>query len=137
MVDQGASREQFSRTNPGYAVFQHYANSNRWAEATLKRLQSWKFTTAGGWSDYPALLQCRDTNVAFIPVLAVGMTAGAPWRDMWDTNLIARMHQIAGDQILPLRGDPRVLGYHSDNEMGRWNAALFRMTLEPTPTSAL
>ena len=136
VVNQGASREQFSSTNPGYAAFQHYENSNRWAEATLKRLKSWKFTTAGGWSDFPALQQCRDADVAFIPVLAVGMSCGVPWRDMWDTNIIAQMNQIARDQILPLRDDPRILGYYSDNEMGWWNATLFKITLEQAPTSA-
>ena len=134
-VNQGASRERFNSTNPGYAAFQHYQNSNRWAEATLHRLQSWNFTTVGGWSDYPALRECRDADVAFIPVLAVGMSCGVPWWDMWDTNIIARMHQIARDQILPLRGNPRVLGYYSDNEMGWWNATLFKMTLEQEPTS--
>lgn len=134
VVNQGASREQFSSRNPGYAAFQHYENSNRWAEATLKRLESWKFTTVGGWSDLPALQQCRDADVAFIPVLAVGMTCGVPWWDMWDTNIIARMHQVARDQILRLRDDPRVLGYYSDNEMGWWNATLFKMTLEQAPT---
>lgn len=135
VVNQGASRERFNPTNPSYAAFQHYENSNRWAEATLKRLKSWKFTTAGGWSDFRSLQQCRDADVAFMPVLAVGMTAGAPWLDMWDTNVIARMHQIARDQILPLRADPRVLGYYSDNEMGWWNATLFKMSLEQAPTS--
>ena len=134
-VNQGASREQFNSTNPGYAAFEHYQNSNRWAEATVKRLKSWKFTTVGGWSDYAALQQCRDADVAFIPVLAVGMSCGVPWRDMWDTNIIAQMNQIARDQILPLRNDPRVLGYYSDNEMGWWNAALFKITLEQPPTS--
>jgi len=73
--------------------------------------------------------------VAFIPVLAVGMTCGVPWLDMWDTNIIAQMHQIARDQILPLQNDPRVLGYYSDNEMGWWNATLFNMTLEQQATS--
>jgi hypothetical protein len=54
---------------------------------------------------------------------------------MWDTNIIARMHQIARDQILPLRDDPRALGYYSDNEMGWWNATLFKLTLEQASTS--
>lgn len=135
VVNPGASHEQFSSTNPGYAAFQHYENSNRWAEATLERLKSWKFTTAGGWSDFLALQQCRDADVAFTPVLHVGSAAGVPWWDMWDTNIIARMHQIARDQILPLRDDPCVLGYYSDNEMGWWNATLFKMALEQKPTS--
>lgn len=135
VVNEGATREHLNATNPGYAAFQHYENSNRWAEATLKRLKSWNFTTIGGWSDFGALRQCRDADVALIPVLAIGMTAGAPWLDMWDTNIIARMHQIARDQILPLRDDPRLLGYYSDNEMGWWNATLFKMTLEQPATS--
>jgi hypothetical protein len=135
VVNQGATRESFNLTNPGYAAFQHYGDSNRWARATLKRLQSWRFTTVGGWSDFATLRQCADADVAFIPVLAVGMTCGAPWRDMWDTNLIARMHQRAREQILPLRDDPRLLGYYSDNEMGWWNAMLFKMTLEQPQAS--
>lgn len=134
-VNQGFSPERFNPGNPGYAAFQHYQNSNLWAAATVNRLKSWGFTTAGGWSDYPALLQRPDTDIAFIPVLAVGMTCGAPWEDMWDTNLVARMYKVARDQILPLRNDPRVLGYYSDNEMGWWNGALFRMTLEQSPQS--
>jgi hypothetical protein len=134
-VSQGFSRDRFSPTNPGYAAFQHYADSNLWAEATIKRLESWGFTTVGGWSDYSALGQCHDSDMAFIPVLAIGMSCGAPWRDMWDTNVIAQMFQVARDQILPLHNDSRVLGYYSDNEMGWWNAALFNMTLEQPPTS--
>jgi len=134
-VNQGESSPQLNPTNPGYAAFQHYADSNRWAGVTLKRLKSWKFTTVGGWSDYAALKNNDDANAAFIPVLAVGMSCGVPWRDMWDTNIIAQMYKIARDQILPLRNDPRVLGYYSDNEMGWWNAALFKLTLEQPATS--
>jgi hypothetical protein len=134
-VNQGFSHQRFNPMNPGYAAFQHYENSNLWAGATIKRLESWGFTTAGGWSDYSALRQCHDTNIAFIPVLAIGMSCGAPWKDMWDTNVIASMYQVARDQILPLRDNPQVLGYYSDNEMGWWNAALFNMTLEQPPAS--
>jgi hypothetical protein len=135
VVNQGVSPDRFNPTNPAYAAFQHYEDSNQWAEATLKRLQSWRFTTVGGWSDFAALKQCHDANVAFIPVLAIGMSCGVPWLDMWDSNVIARMHQIARDQIVPLRDDPRLLGYYSDNEMGWWNSALFKLTLKQSATS--
>jgi hypothetical protein len=134
-VNQGFSRARLDSMNPGYAAFQHYENSNLWAEATLNRLSSWGFTTVGGWSDYPALRQYDDANVSFIPVLAVGMSCGAPWLDMWDTNLIAQMYQVARRQILPLHNDSRVLGYYSDNEMGWWNVTLFNMTLAQSPAS--
>jgi hypothetical protein len=135
VVNQGVSSNHFDPANPAYAAFQHYENSDQWAEVTLNRLQSWRFTTVGGWSDFSVLKQCRDVDVAFIPVLAVGMSCGVPWLDMWDTNVIARMHQVARDRILPLRNDPRLLGYYSDNEMGWWNSALIKLTLKQPATS--
>src|SRR5215813_1038120 len=45
VVSQGMTRQEFDRANPGYAAWQHYADSNAWAEATVKRLKSWGFTT--------------------------------------------------------------------------------------------
>src|SRR5262245_14360873 len=135
VVSQGASREDFNPTNPGYAAFRYYQSSNDWAADTLKRLTSWKFTTVGGWSDFRALKQYQNVNIAFTPVLHVGSTCGVPWWDMWDTNIIARMHHVARDQILPLRDDPRLLGYYSDNEMGWWCASLLKLTLEQSPAS--
>ncbi len=134
-VNQGVSRAEFNPANPGYAAWQHYADSNAWAEATLKRLRSWGFTTVGGWSDFHALKQCRETNVAFAPVLHIGSTAGSPWWDMWDPKIMGRMEQVARDAILELRDNPRVIGYYTDNEIGWWNAILFKMTLEQSPTS--
>ena len=131
----GASRNEFDPNNPGYAAWQHYADSNGWAEATLTRLKSWRFTTVGGWSDFAALQQCRDTNVVFAPVLHIGSTAGAPWWDMWDAKITDRMERVAREKILALRDDPRVIGYYSDNEMGWWNGILFKMTLEQAATS--
>src|SRR5687767_2956568 len=117
-VDMGVSRREFNPGNPAYAAWQHYPNSNRWAEATLERLKSWRFTTIGGWSDFPAWRQCPDMDVAFAPVLHIGSTAGAPWWDMWDPKIVERMDEVAREQILPLRDDPRIIGYYSDNEIG-------------------
>jgi hypothetical protein len=134
-VKQGASRKDYDPANPAYAAWRHYADSNLWAKATLKRLKAWGFTTVGGWSDFQVLRQCGDKDVAFAPVLHIGSTAGAPWWDMWDPKITDRMDAVAREQILALRDDPRVIGYYSDNEMGWWNAILFKMTLEQAPTS--
>jgi hypothetical protein len=134
-VNQGASRKDFDSANPAYAAWQHYDNSNLWAKATLTRLKAWRFTTVGGWSDFQALKHCADQDVAFAPVLHIGSTAGAPWWDMWDPKITDRMEAVAREQILALRDDPRLLGYYSDNEIGWWNAILFKMTLEQAPTS--
>ncbi|MGH8527559.1 MAG: hypothetical protein ACREXY_26115, partial [Gammaproteobacteria bacterium] len=113
----------------------HYGDSNQWARTTLKRLKGWGFTTVGGWSDFAVLKNCGDPGVAFAPVLHIGSTAGAPWWDMWDPKITDRMDAVAREQILALRDDPRVIGYYSDNEIGWWNAILFKMTLEQAATS--
>src|SRR5260370_7328274 len=74
-------------------------------------------------------------DLAFAPVLHLGASAGAPWFDMWDPKVIHTMEEIAREQILPLRDDPRLLGYYTDNEMGWWNAALWKITLAQKPQS--
>lgn len=135
VVTQGESRENFDPENPGYAAWQQYATPSAWADATLGRLRDWKFTTVGGWSDYKTLRQSTNMLRAFTPVLHIGSTAGAPWWDMWDPKNIGRMDDVARPQILAYRDDPRLLGYFTDNELGWWNATLFKMTLEQPPSS--
>jgi len=135
VVTPGASRESFDPNNPGYAAWRHYDSPAAWADATLRRLKSWRFTTVGGWSDFATLRQSQEQSLWLTPVLHVGSTAGIPWWNMWDPNIIARMDAVAREQILALRDDPRLLGYYSDNEIGWWNAALWKMTLEQAPTS--
>jgi hypothetical protein len=134
-VNQGVSRSDWDPANPGYAAWQYYKETNLWAPATLSRLKAWGFTTVGGWSDFQALKCSPEAGVAFAPVLHIGATAGAPWWDMWDPKVVERMDQIARENILPLRDDRRVIGYYTDNEIGWWNAILFKETLEQTPTS--
>ena len=135
LVTRGASRESFNPTNPGYAAWQHYQSDADWADATLKRLREWRFETIGAWSHHSNLMASPHMLPGLTPVLHVGSTAGAPWWDMWDAKIIQRMDDIARGQILPVRDDPRLIGYYTDNEMGWWNATLFRMALDQPPTS--
>lgn len=134
-VHQGTSREKYDSENPSYAAWQHYNAPLAWADATLRRLKSWSFTTVGGWSDFDPLRQSREQSLWLTPVLHIGSTVGAPWWDMWDPKNIRRMEDVARKQILPLRDDPRVIGYYSDNELGWWNATLWKMTLEQPAAS--
>src|SRR2546429_5198581 len=60
VVTMGASRKELDPDNPGYAAWQHYGDSNQWAEAALKRLKSWNFTTIGGWRDFSKFKQIPD-----------------------------------------------------------------------------
>jgi hypothetical protein len=135
VVTQGADREAFDPENPGYAAWQHYQDPLAWSDATLRRLKSWRFTTIGAWSDHQRLRESKEMSLWLTPVLHIGSTAGAPWWDMWDPKIVNRMDAVAREQILALRDDPRVLGYYSDNEMGWWNATLWKMTLEQPASS--
>lgn len=131
----GDAPGQFDPENPGYASWQHHAGTREWANETLERLQSWNFTTLGAWTD-PAVLEARVPSPLWLtPVLHVGASAGAPWWDMWDPAVVGRMEAVARDALQSYRGHPRVLGYYSDNEMGWWNAKLWKMTLEQGPSS--
>ena len=134
-VNQGISTKEWNPANPGYAAWRHYSDSNAWAAASLRRLKTWGFTTIGGWSDFQALRRGGDTRMFFAPVLHIGATAGAPWWDMWDPKIVERIDQVARDGICALRDDPRVIGYYTDNEIGWWNAILFKSTLEQAPSS--
>ena len=134
-VNQGASKEEWDPANPAYAAWQHYSDSNAWAEATLKRLTQWGVTTIGGWSDFQSFKGCSGTTLAFAPVVHLGAIVGAPWWDMWDPKLVERLDEVARQYIVPLRDDPRVIGYYTDNEIGWWNAILFQMTLQQAPAS--
>jgi hypothetical protein len=134
-VNQGFSRQAFDPENPGYAAWQHYQDAGSWADATATRLKAWGFTTLGAWSDHRTLGQAKEMTLWLTPILHIGSTAGAPWWDMWDPKVIRRMEDVARPQILAVRDDPRLLGYYTDNELGWWNAALFKMTLEQPPTS--
>jgi hypothetical protein len=129
-VTPGASRQSFDSENPGYAAWQQYDSLHLWADETLRRLKAWKFTTLSGWSDLQTLDQSSEQSLWLTPVLHIGSSAGVPWWDMWDPAVIQRMEAVARDQIISLRGNPRLLGYYSDNELGWWNATLWKMTFE-------
>lgn len=134
-VNPGDTFLDYNPKNPGYAAWQHYPNAEAWADATVERLQAWGFTTIGGWSDYATLKRSKQMRMPYALVLHIGSTSGAPWFDMWDRKVIGRMEEVAKSQILPVRDDPRLLGYYTDNEMGWWNAPLFTMTLDQSPQS--
>jgi hypothetical protein len=134
-VHQGTAREKYDSENPSYAACHHYNTPAAWADATVHRLRAWGFTTAGGWSDFATIQKSREQTLWLTPVLHIGSTAGAPWWDMWDAKNVSRMDAVAREQILALRNDPHLIGYYSDNELGWWNATLWKMTLEQ-PTSS-
>jgi hypothetical protein len=129
MFNQGSPRDAYDPAKPGYASWRHYDAPEAWAAASVARLESWGFTTIGGWSDYDVLSKHAHPGIWLTPVLHLGSTSGAPWFDMWDEKVLRRIDEVARQNIGVLSADSRVLGYYSDNELGWWNAILWKMTL--------
>jgi hypothetical protein len=121
VVNIGAAKADYRAAKPEYASFRHYSTTNAWAQATLKRLRDWHFNTIGGWS-HPIL---EDGPLPFAVVLSLGGAAGAPWGDLFSPEAAQKFDETARRQILPLRDNPHLLGYFSDNELGWWSDALF------------
>src|SRR5262245_56960208 len=131
MLNQGLEDPK----KPSYVALRHYDAPKTWADASLQRLKSWGFNTVAGWSDYDTLRKSDEHDLWVTSVLSLGARSGAPWFDMWDDKVVRRIDELASETITPHRGDVRVLGYYSDNELGWWNAILWKMTLEPPATS--
>ncbi len=130
VVQPGASRGGYDPENPSYASWRQWPDESLWATHTASRLGSWGFTTLGAWSDTALLDATRAPGLLLTPVLHAGASAGAPWWDLWDERNLRRMEETARTVAGPLVGDPRVVGYYSDNELGWWNASLWKSTLE-------
>nr|HVY69754.1 hypothetical protein [Verrucomicrobiae bacterium] len=135
VVTPGPPKDWYDVENPCYAWWKYYPNSAAWSDDALRRLKQWGFTTLGAWNDLDLLRSSREQTLWLTPVLHIGSTAGAPWWDMWEPKNVRRMEQIAREQIPAVRNDPRLLGYYSDNELGWWNATLWKMTFEQPPSS--
>jgi hypothetical protein len=135
VFSQGSDRKSYDSANPSFAAWQHYESPDAWATANVQRLKSWGFTTLGGWSDYKIVEHSGEHGLWMTPAMAIGVKSGAPWFDMWDDRVISRIEELAKEAIVPLRDDPHVIGYYSDNEIGWWNAILWKMALEQPPSS--
>lgn len=91
-----------------------------WAQRARARLLGWGFNTAGAWSLGPRRLDMPSTIE-----LSLGLAVGFAWNDPFHPDLPGRVRAVAKRLIAPYKGDPRRIGYFSDNEIGWWNGALF------------
>jgi hypothetical protein len=91
-----------------------------WAADTRRRLFSWGFNSAGGWSLPPETLKLPT-----IVNLELGRLARFHWFDPFDPQTESRMIELAQTLVAPYRRSPYRIGYFSDNEVGWWAGALF------------
>jgi hypothetical protein len=91
-----------------------------WTAETRRRLSSWGFNSAGGWSLPP-----ESIELPTIINLELGRLARFHWFDPFDPEIEGRMNALARELVLPYRDSPYRIGYFSDNEVGWWAGALF------------
>ncbi|MBM3598599.1 MAG: hypothetical protein FJX35_10330 [Alphaproteobacteria bacterium] len=119
-VLDGGDRKDGAGARNSYTWSSFYPSLEAWARATRERLIAWGFNSAGAWSLTPERIDLPST-----PNLELGRNARFHWFDPFDPATEAEMLRQAERLTKPYRGDPRRIGYFSDNEVGWWNGALF------------
>jgi len=102
----------------GETVAAQYESLDAWADATVQRLHSWGFNTAGCWSN-------ADLMFPRMPYTLGLSMAGDDWIEgtiadyyspEWQTAV-----EDAASSVAQYGGDPNLIGYFIDNEI-RWGA---------------
>jgi hypothetical protein len=121
IVDAVVPREGLPPGHVGYDWRRlSYPDLDAWREETRARLRRWGFNTAGGWSLPPA-----ELDMPSIVNLELGRNARFHWFDPFDPATEEAMRRLAKTLTAPYKGDPRRIGYFTDNEVGWWGGALF------------
>jgi hypothetical protein len=104
----------------GYYWKDFYGSEGEWAEDTGRRLAGWGFNTRGGWSDPTTAI-----HLPIIPEIDLGRNARLHWFDPFAPEALAVTVETARRVTEKYQGNPHVMGYFTDNEVGWWNAPLF------------
>jgi agarase len=100
-----------------------YGSAQNWAKATATRMKSWGLNTVGAWSSP----EMHTQGLAYAPILDIAASAeqnlwlvgGAV--DVFAPKFIEGARKRAAERCAPLKKDPWLLGYFTDNEL-RWGA---------------
>ena len=103
----------------------HFNNIDQWRQNGLSRLVEWGFNTRGAWSD-----TSRELSLPLMVELDLGRCAKLHWFDLFDPSSESKTLAWAEKLTAQYHDDPHLIGYFTDNEVGWWNAPLFRWYLE-------
>lgn len=101
-----------------------YVDRAAWAADTEKRLRDWGFNTRGGWSDPTTAM-----TLPLVPEIDLGRNSRLHWFDPFAPDALEKTIAKARELTAPYKDNPAVIGYFTDNEVGWWNAPLFRWYL--------
>jgi len=136
-VDRGTSKDKYNLANPSYHAWGLFKDDQTWALDSVSKLKSWGFNTLGGWSDYKVLSTLpAERQMPYTVVLHLGAYYRAPWDDLFSAEARKAIFDAAKTQIEPVRNDPNLIGYFSDNELGWWDDTLFLSYVEKLPPNS-
>jgi hypothetical protein len=107
--------------NPNYDGLGLFGSKERWASDTQAKYLAWGINTLGGWSDVAAFKH----SMPYAEVLHLGSYDLAPWHDLFAPQFENAVQKAADNLIPPLRNDPMLVGYFTDNELGWWDDTIF------------
>jgi agarase len=123
---QGTNQSPYRETNQT-----KYGSVANWRKAVAPRLMAWGLNTLGSWSDAElAKIEVNGRYLAYSPNLNLGASFVGTPRETWlrgefpnvfDPAFEAFARQRAQEQCGPLKNDPQILGWFTDNEL-RWAA---------------
>ena len=103
------------------AVTARYGSRTAWAKSAVERMRAWGLNTAGAWSN----TEFSRCGIVHAPILDLAAkTVPDLWLrgafpDVFDGEYRLAVEREAEKACRPLRNDPWLLGYFSDNEL-RW-----------------
>ncbi|MBM3214712.1 beta-agarase [Candidatus Poribacteria bacterium] len=108
------------RSPYGDVVRAKYPDEPAWARACVERLRGWGFNTVGAWSSRSTFAQ----GMPYTLIVNIGSIAGGDWQtgsfpDVFSGRFRSEADRVARLECAPLRDDPYLLGYFTDNEL-RW-----------------
>ncbi len=93
----------------------HGADSNKWIDLALQRLESWGMNTIGNWSD-PKLWDAHK-KAYVVNLRGWGMETGyMGMPDVFSEEFPKIVDKAAAEQCAPRKNDPYLLGYFIANE---------------------
>jgi len=121
----GGMDNEKSRRKEAFFWANHFADISGWRQDALEKLSRWGFNTRGGWSD-----PSQELSLPLMVELDLGRHAKLHWFDLFDPASERKTLERAKKLTAKYRNDPNLVGYFTDNEVGWWNAPLFRWYLE-------
>ena len=138
-ISKGVTTVQFSQDRILNTEVSPYGDTNKakygtaeaWRTAVAGRLLDWSFNTLGAWSDAKVSSAAKNgRRLAYAPILNFGSAFvasrqnGNAWLkgvfpDVFDPNFKKSAMEHAVKIVSPLKDDPWVLGWFTDNEL-RW-----------------